>query len=158
MAKNAEAVTTAVDLLRRLSKAALGTAMADGSGPYASLVLFAADARGAPLLLLSQLAEHSRNIAADPRVALLLDGTEGLAETLTGARLTLLGRIEQAADQAEARKTYLARHPSAEGYASFGDFALWRIAVARAHLVAGFGRIVGIEGKALATAYAATKG
>lgn len=153
MTGQTDATKTVRDLIRGAERASLATLMADGSGPYVSLVLFASDARGAPILLLSRLAEHSKNIAGDPRVALLIDGTAGLADPLTGARVTLQGRIEPA-DDAEARSRYLARHPSAEGYASFGDFGFWRVAVARAHLVAGFGRIVGIDGKTLAAAFA----
>lgn len=108
--------------------------------PYVSLVLLAWEESGlTPLLLLSDLADHSRNLKADPAAALLLDGTAGLAEPLTGPRLTLLGRVE-AADPALLPR-YLERHPSAAGYAGFRDFRLYRLQVEGAHLVAGFGRI-----------------
>lgn len=135
-------------LLRRLDRAALATRMAappagldvaDG-WPYASLVLLAVDQSAAPLLLLSDLAEHTRNLKADPHVALLVDGTAGLADPLTGARATLLGRAS-ICDDAGARARYVARHPSAELYAGFKDFHLYRVEIASAHLVAGFGRI-----------------
>jgi len=66
-------------LARSVDRAALATTLADGR-PYASLVLLAWDFDGAPLLLLSDLAEHSRNLARDPRQALLIDGTGGLAD------------------------------------------------------------------------------
>jgi putative heme iron utilization protein len=79
-------------------------------------------------------------MAAEPRVALLFDGTAGLAEPLTGARATVLGRAERSADE-RLRARFLARHPGAALYAGFGDFHLYRVAVERAHLVAGFGRI-----------------
>ncbi len=133
-------------LLRSLDRAALATALvpARGGGPYASLVLAATAADGAPLLLVSDLAQHTVNIAAEPGVALLLDGTAGLDEPLTGPRLTVLGRAERSAD-ARLRARFLARHPSAARYAGFADFHLYRVAVARAHLVAGFGRIDWIE-------------
>jgi len=146
MATKKDAIETVKTLLAEAERATLATSMADGSGPYASLVLVASDAKGAPILLLSGLAEHSKNIAADPRVALLIDGTLGLADPLTGARVTLQGRIEPAKDK-DARSRYLARHPSAEAYANFGDFGFWRVQLQRAHLVAGFGRIVGLDGK-----------
>ncbi|MBP2300475.1 putative heme iron utilization protein [Azospirillum picis] len=108
--------------------------------PYPSLVLVALDHDGSPLLLLSGLADHTRNLLADNRVGLLFDGTAGLAQPLTGARLSLLGRVERSDDPA-CRARYLRRHPDAALYAGFGDFALYRVAVERAHLVAGFGRI-----------------
>ena len=137
-------------LVRRLDRAALATVFRGDPGrpnpglapgwPYASLVLSATDLDGSPLLLLSDLADHSRNLAADPRLSLLYDGTCGLAQPLTGPRLTLAGRAE-ACGEARARRRFLARHPGAALYADFADFRLYRVAVERGHLVAGFGRV-----------------
>ena len=128
-------------LMRAPDRATLATALRDAGGwPYASLVMVAADAAGRPLLLLSDLADHSRNIAADDRVSLLFDGTAGLDRPLAGARLSLQGRAAVVDDPA-ARARYLARHPDAALYAGFADFRLYRIQPERAHLVAGFGRI-----------------
>jgi hypothetical protein len=98
----------------------------------------------APLLLLSTLAEHSKAIAANPAISLLFDGTAGLAQPLTGPRLTVLGRAQRTRD-AQARRRFLARHPDAAMYADFGDFHVYRLDLVRAHLVAGFGRITWVE-------------
>jgi putative heme iron utilization protein len=108
-------------------------------------VLSAADSDGRPLLLLSQLAEHTKNIEADDRVSLLFDGTQGLVDPLTGPRATVQGRIART-DERRDRARYLARHPSAEQYADFGDFAFYVVEPTRVHLVAGFGRIIWIDG------------
>src|SRR5262245_53778447 len=114
-------------LLRAADRAALATRLAQPEGwPYASLVLLACDQEGAPLLLLSDLAEHSRNIAIDDRVALLIDGTAGHDDPLTGPRLTVLGRAATSADAGQ-RARFLARHPGAALYAQFADFRLYRI-------------------------------
>ena len=113
--------------------------------PYASLVLVATTPDAIPLLLLSDLADHSKNIARDARVSLLFDGTAGLAEPLTGPRVTLLGRASETRDEAQLAR-YLQHHPSAESYAGFKDFRLYRVAVEEAHLVAGFGRIHWLQG------------
>ncbi len=133
---------TVRQLMRRTERAALATALArDASAwPYASLVLVALDHDASPLLLLSDLADHTRNLAADPRVGLLFDGTAGWRDPLAGARACVLGRVEPA-PSARLLARYIARHPGAEAYAGFGDFKLYRVAVERAHLVAGFGRI-----------------
>ncbi len=133
------------DLLRGLDRAALATILpagANGGGtwPYASLVLVAVDHDLSPLLLLSDLAEHSKAIAADPRVSLLFDGTAGLDQPLTGARVSLLGRAVETND-ARLKRRFLARHPDAAMYAGFKDFRLYRMTPDRAHLVAGFGKI-----------------
>ncbi len=130
-------------LLRRCDRAALATSL--GGAPYASLVLVAVDHDASPLLFLSDLAQHSRNIAFDPRVSLLLDGTAGHADPLTGPRLSILGCAEVDADQRLLGR-FVARHPAAEAYAGFADFRLYRIVVERGHLVAGFGRIDWIAG------------
>ena len=143
---------TARHLLGAAATASLGTIARDGGWPYTSLVLVATDAGGAPVLLLSDLAEHSKNIAGDDRVSLLIDGTEGLEERLTGPRLTLLGRAARSAEP-DHRARYLARHPSAQRYVDFGDFAFYRIAPESGHLVAGFGRIHAIAGAALLAEY-----
>jgi heme oxygenase (biliverdin-IX-beta and delta-forming) len=142
--------TIARRLLRAADRATLATTLAGqdpsgaGSWPYASLVLLACDHDAAPLLLMSDLAEHSKNIAADARVALLIDGTAGRVDPLTGPRVTVLGTIEKSADP-RLKARFVARHPSAALYADFADFNLYRIAVTRAHFVAGFGRIHWIE-------------
>jgi putative heme iron utilization protein len=141
-------------LMRRAQRAALATALArDASAwPYASLVLVALDHDASPLLLLSDLADHTRNLATDPRVGLLFDGTAGWLDPLAGARACVLGRVEPA-PSTRLLDRYVARHPGAEAYAGFGDMKLYRVAVERAHLVAGFGRVhwVGAEAVLLDT-------
>jgi putative heme iron utilization protein len=133
---------TARDLVRSLDRAALATALPVQSGawPYASLVLVAVDHDLSPVLLLSDLAEHTKAIAADSRVSLLFDGTQGLEQPLTGPRVTLVGHAERTGDPRLGRR-FLARHPDAGMYAGFKDFNFYRVVVERAHLVAGFGKI-----------------
>lgn len=137
-------------LMRGVDRAALATVYrnagdGDAEGwPYPSLVLAAHDHDGSPLLLLSDLADHSRNIKADPRVGLLFDATAGLAEPLAGARVSVLGRAVRT-QEPRHRERFLRRHPGAALYAGFRDFAVLRVEVERAHLVAGFGRIHWID-------------
>jgi putative heme iron utilization protein len=130
------------DLVRSRDRAALATALPAEAGPwpYASLVLTAVDHDLSPILLLSELAEHSRALAADDRVALLFDGTQGLDQPLAGPRVTVLGRARRTVDRRLSHR-YLARHPDAALYAGFKDFHFYRLAVERVHLVAGFGKI-----------------
>jgi putative heme iron utilization protein len=108
-------------------------------------VLITVDLDASPLLLLSDLAQHSRNIAFDPRVSLLLDGTEGQPDPLTGPRLTLLG-CALPTDDPRCLGRFMSHHPASAVYAGFRDFHLYRVIVERGHLVAGFGRIEWING------------
>jgi putative heme iron utilization protein len=130
-------------LLREARSGALATLMAGTGGPYCSLVNIATAADGAPLLLISRLAVHTKNILADPRVSLMLDERKP-GDPLEGARVMLMGRAV-ATDDPAARRRYLARHPEAEMFAGFADFGFYRIELSGAHLVAGFGRIVDLS-------------
>jgi heme iron utilization protein len=136
-------------LMRHQAHAVLATSLVAGQRirPYASLVAIACDVDASPLLLLSDLAQHSRNIAADNQVSLLFDGGGmGLPveDPLAAPRLSLLGEaVREAAPRLLAR--FVARHPSAAAYAEFGDFHLYRVEIGRSHLVASFGRISWIE-------------
>lgn len=145
-----DAATAARRLLRTSLKASLATIDSETGHPHPSLVLVAAEPDGTPLLLLSRLALHTRNLEKDPRAGLLLDGTDGLGDALSGARVTLTGDIHRSSSPTALRR-FLARHPSAEGYAAFADFSVHAMRLARVHFIAGFGRIVGLEGAALST-------
>src|SRR6202790_2885185 len=141
-----DAARVAKSLLRRSRQGALATLMAGSGDPYGSLVNVASHADGSPILLISRLALHTRNILADSRVSLMLDErAEG--DPLEGSRIMLAGRAEEAgADELPVlRRRYLNAHPSAETFAGFKDFSFFRIRPSGAHLVAGFGRIVDLQ-------------
>lgn len=133
---------TARHLLAQARRGALATLSPSGA-PYASLVIVATMPDAAPVLLLSGLARHTANIREDPRVSLLVEET-GDGDPLEGARLSLSGMIAPTTSPAAERR-FLARHPTAAGYAGFKDFGYWRIEVTGGHLVAGFGRIVDLR-------------
>lgn len=136
----------AKSLLRRSRQGALATLMAGSGDPYCSLVNLASHPNGSPLLLISRLAIHTRNILADSRVSLMLD-ERAPGDPLEGARIMLSGRAEVAeeGDWEVVRRRYLAAHPSAEDFVSFKDFSFFRIIPTGTHLVAGFGRIVDLK-------------
>jgi putative heme iron utilization protein len=128
-------------LMRRGLKATLATLGAGKGYPYASLITVATEASGAPIFLISGLAQHTKNLSLDPRASILFDGTGASGDPLQGARVTLIGRADKAESEG-VRRRFLARHPEAEFYADFPDFAFWRLAVEGAHYIGGFGRIV----------------
>ena len=132
--------THARALVRRARSASLGTVpTARRKGwPYVSLVSVACTADASPLLLISTLADHTRNLADDDRASLLFEEATGLASPQTGPRVTLTGRLKPTGDEALARR-FLARHPGAALYAGFADFGFYRMEVEQAHYVGGFG-------------------
>jgi hypothetical protein len=142
-------------LLREVPRVGLGTLEAGSGQPYVSLAMVAVDPTAVPLLLLSDLADHTRNLKADPRVSLLFDGTLGMATPLAGARATVQGRAVVTTAEGD-RARYVARHPDAGQYLGFRDFNLYRIEVERAHLVAGFGRIHWVDAGQILLPAAAT--
>src|SRR5450755_158401 len=126
-------------LLRRSRQGALATLRPGSGDPYCSLVNVASHSDGSPILLISRLALHTRNILADARVSLMLDErAEG--DPLEGSRIMLAGQAEEASgDQLTIlRRRYLNAHPSAEAFVNFKDFSFFGIRLHGAHLVAGF--------------------
>lgn len=148
-AKAFDPVASARALLRSARRAALST-LDQGTGqPYVSLVAVASDRDGAPLLLISDLARHTRNLKADPRASLLLADV-GAGDPLAHPRVTVLGAVTPI-DKAGRADRWLARQPDSEGYFGFDDFNMLRLEPEGAHLVAGFGRIVDIAWSELRT-------
>ena len=136
-------------LLRSAPLGSLATVMRESGGaPYASLVAVATNYDGAPILLLSDLADHSKNLKNDERISLLLAGGKSHEDPLAGERISLMGRLSRS-DAPELRQRFLARHERASGYAQFADFGFYTMAVDKAHLIAGFGRIHWVEGESL---------
>jgi heme oxygenase (biliverdin-IX-beta and delta-forming) len=141
---DAKKVTTS--LLRRSRQGALATLMNGSGDPYCSLVNVASHPDGSPILLISRLAVHTKNLLADNRVSLMLD-ERAAGDPLEGARIMLAGRAEEASgDQSQRlRRRYLNAHPSAADFADFKDFSFFQIRPAGTHLVAGFGRIIDLK-------------
>jgi heme iron utilization protein len=141
-----DAARLARSLLRRSRQGALATLTPGSGDPYCSLVNVASHPDGSPILLISRLALHTRNLLGDARLSLMLDErAEG--DPLEGSRIMLAGLAGQASgeDVAILRRRYLNAHPSSEVFVNFKDFSFFRIRPTGAHLVAGFGRIVDLK-------------
>lgn len=106
---------------------------------------FALGAHGDPLLLLSGLAAHTKNLGADPRCSLMVADVLGGSGPLTRRRATLLGTVS-VSGEGDDRAAYLERHPAAARYVDFGDFAIYRLAVARVRYIEGFGEMSWFDG------------
>lgn len=135
---------TIVRLIHEARHGALATLEADGA-PYASLVALAPDVDGIPVLFLSELARHTRNITRVSQASLLV--TASSADPLAAPRASLLGRVVPT-ELPSARARFLAFHPDSALYADFSDFSFYRLEVEEVHLVEGFGRIATRPGAA----------
>lgn len=111
--------------------------------PFGSVAPFMLDHAGRPVILISTLAEHTRNIDADPRVSLIV---QPFAEDMqTTGRATLLGRAEKLADKDALGPRYLRYFPQAQGYFAMHDFSFYRIEPVRVRWIGGFGKIHWVE-------------
>jgi hypothetical protein len=133
--------------------ATLATIAADG-GPWASLVAFATLADGTPVLCVSTLAEHGRNLERDARASLAVAGPASGADPLTAPRVTLRGTVRRPGpgERDRARRAYLDAVPGAETYVDFADFTLWLVRVERVRWVGGYGRMESVDAAAYAAA------
>jgi putative heme iron utilization protein len=141
-------------LVAATNVAALASLTADGD-PWASLATYGALEDGSPVLCLSRLGEHGRNVAADPRASLIITQTDLPEDPLAAARVTLAGRVEPPADPAalaQARAVHLGAVESAKYYIDFSDFSLWILRVQRVRWVGGYGRMDSATGPAYASA------
>lgn len=138
----AAAARAARRLIHCARDAALGSLDADGA-PNVSHIATATMVDGHPVVLMSDLAVHTRNVRRDARASILFVAPGGGGDdTGARARVTLSGRVAPLEDRQAARERFLRRHPDAAGYVDFADMHLMQFVPERAYLVAGFGRIV----------------
>jgi putative heme iron utilization protein len=150
-----EPVSGAKLLLRKIRTATLATLSRSG-GPFASLTAIATDADGAPILLLSKLAVHTRNLERDPRCSLLL-AQGGKGDPMAHPRLTVDASVAFTSDP-RVRKRFLRRNAKATLYADFPDFSFWRGEVSGFHLNGGFARAADMGPEQVLTPLAGAEG
>jgi len=139
-------IEAVVQLLHEATFAALATHSLTLPGyPFASVVPFAPDEHHRPIMLMSTLAEHTRNVDADARASLLVYRAGG-EDVQSGARLTLIGEVVRIEAPEALRERFFRYQPDAASHLSLGDFGFFRIEPRRLRMVAGFGRMGWIEG------------
>jgi putative heme iron utilization protein len=121
--------------------ATIATLTVDGD-PWASFVTYGL-LRGAPVLCVSNLAEHGRNLAHDPRASLAIVAPSTESDPLASGRVTLAGIAERPAGEeaVTAREAHLAGVEAARYYVDYSDFSLWVLRVHRVRWVGGYGRM-----------------
>jgi len=130
----------------------LATLTADGE-PWASFVTYGL-LDGAPVLCVSNLAEHGRNLAADSRASISIVAPQRDADPLASGRVTVAGAVEEPTgeERAAARDAHLSAVAAAKYYIDYTDFSLWVLRVRRVRWVGGYGRMDSASGEAYAAA------
>ncbi|WP_067686697.1 HugZ family pyridoxamine 5'-phosphate oxidase [Nocardia jejuensis] len=110
--------------------------------PWASFVTYGL-LEGQPVLCVSRMAEHGRNLLADPRASVAIVAPDAPADPLAGARVTLAGVVQRpvGAEADAARAAHIAAVPAAVHYIDYSDFTLWVLRVQRVRWVGGYGRM-----------------
>ncbi|MEM6927283.1 MAG: DUF2470 domain-containing protein [Myxococcota bacterium] len=122
--------------------------------PYASVAPFALDPAGRPVILISTLAAHTKNLQADPRGALLVRQPDTGPDPQIGWRVSLIGDWEKVPrgtpERSHLHARYLQRVPGGERYDALGDFDYWRMStVQKVRYIGGFGKITWLRGDAV---------
>jgi putative heme iron utilization protein len=136
---HAERVRTLVSLS---SVATLSTLSRKHAGfPFGSLMPYALDHDGRPILLISKMAMHTQNLKIDPRASLFVTQASADGDPLGAARATLVGGAEPVPgdEVAFAREQYLVRHENSRYWVDFADFSFFRLQPIDLYYVGGFG-------------------
>ena len=135
------------------STATLASLSADGA-PWASLVTHGLLDDGSPVLCVSHMAEHGRNLAGDPRASISVVEPSHDDDPLAHGRISLAGVVTKpsGAELATARAAHLAAVPAARYYIDYSDFTTWVLHVQRVRWVGGYGRMDSAAAQDYATA------
>jgi putative heme iron utilization protein len=140
-------------LVREARHGLLSTLGLEPAGfPYGSLVQAGSTKAGEPVIFVSRLSQHTKNLMKDPRVSLVVLAPGG-DDPMQAARATLIGPIRRLEGEAgaETRQRFLQTHPEAESFFEL-DFALWAIKPDEARYVGGFGAAAWVSGSELVDA------
>jgi hypothetical protein len=121
--------------------------------PFASLMPYALDEQGRPLVLISSMAMHTQNLSADRRASLLVTQA-AKGDPLAAGRVTLMGEVLPVpeAERERVKAAYLARHANAAYWADFDDFGFWLLEPVDVYYVGGFGAMGWVAAAEYATA------
>lgn len=133
-------------LLTHEGDGVLSTISVDVAGfPFGSVTPYCLDRDFIPNILISSIAQHTKNIKANPKVSLLISETHTKTNKQSLSRLTYIGEAEKVVGDSDIKKRYLSFFPSAATYFQTHDFSFYRINPVRLRFIGGFGKIYWIE-------------
>ena len=145
---NSQQIETVQKLMQQEKFGVLSTLSVKHDGwPFGSATPYAISASGDPIILVSSLAEHTKNMLNDPRVSLFIQDTTTNANPQSTARATLLGIVEAVNENEveEAAQQYLSRFPEATQNFQLGGFSLLKIVVKQVRYIGGFGEMFWVQ-------------
>jgi putative heme iron utilization protein len=150
MANMSDQALTARRLLKHQSVGVLSTHSIDVEGyPFGSIAPYTLNYAGEPIILISEIAQHTRNIKHNNKVSLTVFDPHA-DDPQSSSRLTWIGDAESIdPSDAQSRDRYLRYFPTSESYFETHDFSFYRIRLRRARFIGGFGQIFWIERDAL---------
>ncbi len=137
-------------LLTQEGDGVLSTLSVDVAGyPFGSVTPYCLDRDFVPNILISSIAQHTKNIKANPKVSLLISETHTQSNKQALSRLTYIGEAQKVVDDTDIKKRYLSYFPAASSYFKTHDFSFYRIHPVRLRFIGGFGKIYWIEAEDL---------
>jgi putative heme iron utilization protein len=133
-------------LLTHEGDGVLSTISIDVAGfPFGSVTPYCLDSDFIPNILISSIAQHTKNIKANPKVSLLISESDVKTNKQSLSRLTYMGEAEKVTHDEDIKKRYLSYYPASESYFKTHDFSFYRINPVRLRFIGGFGKIYWIE-------------
>ena len=137
-----------LNLLHSAHASTLATQFTQMTGyPYATVIPNILDEQHRPILLISALAEHTKNLLSDPKVSISVTES-GVPNVQDGQRMTLVGDAEQFVPGDALKARYLRYLPAAEQYLML-DFMFFRIQPKRLRYIGGVGKMGWLETEVL---------
>src|SRR3989344_384283 len=135
---------TMFDLVKNNRMAALSTEYKEA--PFGSLSPYVLDKNGNPVIFISILAIHTKNLNKNPACSLTIWKVDE-DDLFNSQRITFLGKMVQVEDEErkELQELFLKKHPESEGFIDFDDFAFYRLEIVKIYYIGGFGDIQWIE-------------
>ncbi|MDW3191528.1 MAG: DUF2470 domain-containing protein [Cytophagales bacterium] len=142
-----EALKEARELLNSRSFGVLSTLSVKLEGfPFGSVVPYCLDEAGAPVILISTIAEHTKNLMNDPRCSITILRESNNVQS--NGRLCLVGNMEKLPTEDEVTPEKYYRHfPKSAGYHQAHDFSFYRLDIKDIRYIGGFGRIHWLDAK-----------
>jgi heme iron utilization protein len=150
MSKTIDKVRAARELFLAKSFGVLATISLDVPGyPFGSVAPYCVDENGQPIIYISLIAQHTRNITSDPRVSLtVVEDDIDSDDVQARGRVTCIANakhIEASDESAAARARYFRYFPSSRQYEQTHDFTFFRLELVRIRFIGGFGQIFWID-------------